>query len=218
MLHTILRTTWHHMVRTRYVSFLVISGFTVLFVTASVGISMVNLLREQRTIMEQKFTYPLFINNLYTFQSPRVHAFVQSLTTAGISGNIQYVSKEEALDQEVQKNPDILSVLRGENPLPDMMMIPIYGTDITVLWSRIQEFRDIFDSVQSFDTLRSRLKKFETSLNDIDHLVRVLGIFIALSALLALILVFVLMRYQARFFHHEQIIGRLVGAHPLFFW
>jgi cell division protein FtsX len=218
MLYTIFRTTWHHIVRTKYIPFLVIGAFTLLSVTADIGYSMMQLLSEQRVLLGQKFTYPLFINNSYTFQSPRIEAFVQSLTGAGISGNIQYVSRQEALDQEVQKNPDILSVLHGENPLPDMIMVPIYGADITVLWSRIQEFRDIFDSVQSFETLRSRLKKLETSLKDIDHIVQVLIIFISLSALIALLLVFMMMRYQAKLFSHEQIIGRLVGAHPIFFW
>lgn len=99
-----------------------------------------------------------------------------------------------------------------------MMMIPIYNTDLSILWSRVQEFRDIFDSVQSFESLRSRLKKFENSLQDINHLVHVLIIFIGLTVILGLLLVFMMMRYQARLFRHEQIIGHLVGAHPLFFW
>lgn len=177
-----------------------------------------DILRSERDTLAEKITYPLFINSRYTFESPRVHDFVQSLPSAGISGKLQYVTREEALDQEVQKNPDILSALAGENPLPDMIMVPLYGTDITVLWSRIQEFRDVFDSVQSFDSLRSRLKKLENSMNEIDKLVSVLALFVALTGLLMCILVFVMMRYYARIFHLEHTIGKLVGAHPAVFW
>lgn len=111
MLHTILRTTWHHIVRTRYISALVVAGFTLLFVTGFVGISMMGLLRAQKIALEERFTYPLFINNLYTFQSPRVQSFVASLADAGITGGIRYVTKEDALDQEIQRNPDIVSAL-----------------------------------------------------------------------------------------------------------
>ena len=99
-----------------------------------------------------------------------------------------------------------------------MIMVPLYGTDITTLWSRIQEFRYIFDSVQTFETLRSRLKKLENSMVEIDHLVSVLTIFVSLTAVLMLMLVFVMMRYYARIFHLERVIGHLVGAHPVFFW
>jgi cell division protein FtsX len=140
------------------------------------------------------------------------------LVSAGITGNIQYVSREQALDQEVQKNPDILSALGGENPLPDMIMVPLYGTDITVLWTRIQEFRDIFDSVQSFETLRSRLKRFDTSMERINHIVSVLWVFLGLTGILMFLLIAVMIRYQARLFRHERIIGHLVGAHPFYFW
>lgn len=171
---------------------------------------MMKLLQSERNVLSEKFTYPLFISHLYTFQSPRVQSFVESLASTGVRGKIAYVTKEQALDQEVQRNPDILSALAGENPLPDMIMVPVYGTDITLLWSHIQEFRDIFDSVQSFDSLRSRLKKFDTSLQEIDHLVSVLLAFVGLTAILMVMLVFVMMRYYARMFHLEHTIGRLV--------
>lgn len=99
-----------------------------------------------------------------------------------------------------------------------MIMVPLYGTDITVLWTRIQEFRDIFDSVQSFETLRSRLKRFDASMERIDHIVTVLWVFLGLTGVLMLLLIAVMIRYQARLFRHERIIGHLVGAHPLYFW
>ncbi len=118
----------------------------------------------------------------------------------------------------MKSNPEILSVLDGQNPLPDMIMIPLYKTDVTVLWKRIQEFRDIFDSVQSFELLRARLKKFESSMQSIDHIVFILSIFVILTALLTVMLVFMMIRYYARIFHLEHTIGKLVGAHPFYFW
>jgi cell division protein FtsX len=183
-----------------------------------VGISLTGALRDQRVLLVQKFTYPLFMSEGMTAGSPRVQDFIQSLASTGISGNIDYVTKEEALDKEVQKNPGILSALNGENPLPDVIMIPLYWADLTTLWTRIQEYRDLFDSVQSSDSLRSRLKKFENSLQEIDHLVRIIMVFVGISGAIGLLLGIVMIRYQARLFRHEQIIGRLVGAHPIFFW
>lgn len=147
-----------------------------------------------------------------------MRSFVQGLSDAGISGSVQYVTKEQALDQEIQKNPNILSVLAGQNPLPDMIMIPLYGTDIARLWQNIQEYRDIFDSVQSFDTMRTRLKKFENAMDDINHIVGVLTLFAGLTILLMIILVIAMIRYHVKVFHHEIILGRLVGADPLYFW
>lgn len=147
-----------------------------------------------------------------------MRSFVQGLSDAGISGSVQYVTKEQALDQEIQKNPNILSVLAGQNPLPDMIMIPLYGTDIAHLWQNIQEYRDIFDSVQSFDTMRTRLKKFENAMDDINHIVGVLTLFAGLTILLMIILVIAMIRYHVKVFHHEIILGRLVGADPLYFW
>ncbi len=120
------------------------------------------------------------------------------------------MTKEQALDQEIQKNPNILSVLGGKNPLPDTIMIPLYGTDITLLWKSIQEYRDIFDSVQSFDAMRTRLKKFENAMDDINHIVSVLAIFSGLTVLLMIVLVVAMIRYHVKVFHHEIILGRLV--------
>lgn len=126
MFHTIFRTTWQHIARTRYVSCLIIGGFALIFLMILVGISLTGALRDQRVLLVQKFTYPLFMSEGMTAGSPRVQDFIQSLASTGISGNIDYVTKEEALDKEVQKNPGILSALNGENPLPDVIMIPLY--------------------------------------------------------------------------------------------
>ena len=128
------------------------------------------------------------------------------------------MTKQQALDEEIQKDPHILSVLSGDNPLPDTIMIPLYGTDIRNLWGHIQEFRDIFDSVQSFDALRARLKKFETSMTSLDHIVQALSLFMLLTLLLMILLIVVMVRYHAHFFHLERVIARLVGAHPFSIW
>lgn len=218
MLRSILTTSWNHTVRTKYTSALVIAWFMILFLTTFVGFSMIKLLMAQKEMLVEKFTYPLFISNLYTFEHPRVRSFTTSLWSTGITGELQYVSRDQALDEEVKSNPEILSVLDGQNPLPDMIMIPLYKTDVTVLWKRIQEFRDIFDSVQSFELLRARLKKFESSMQSIDHIVFILSIFVILTALLTVMLVFMMIRYYARIFHLEHTIGKLVGAHPFYFW
>jgi len=70
------------MVRTRYISFLVIGGFTILSLTTMVGFSMMKLLQEEKNTLVEKFTYPLFLSKEYTFESPRVRNFVDGLSLA----------------------------------------------------------------------------------------------------------------------------------------
>jgi hypothetical protein len=80
-------------------------------VTCITGASMLLFLTQEKTQIETGFTYPLALNPLYTFESKRVHDFAESLISAGIKQPIEYITREQALDREIQRNPSITGVL-----------------------------------------------------------------------------------------------------------
>ena len=219
MIGCILRTSWTHMTRMRNASLGIMRILTVLFLTIFIGISMVGFLRSQRNQVSEKFTYPLFLQKQISLESPRVNAFIESLITDKItSTQVTTISKEVALDVQIQRDSSILSVLSGENPLPDTLMVPLYGTDIERLWIRVLEYRDIFEQTSSIDSVRQHLRAFESSLNTIERTVHAVVFFLVLTAIVMILLIFSVLRYHVRLFYDELIIGRLVGAEPYFFW
>lgn len=219
MIGCILRTSWTHMTRMRNASLGIMGILTVLFLTIFIGISMVGFLRSQRNQVSEKFTYPLFLQKQISLESPRVNAFIESLTTDKItSTQVTTISKEVALDAQIQRDSSILSVLSGENPLPDTLMVPLYGTDVERLWIRVLEYRDIFEQTSSIDSVRQHLRSFESSLNTIERTVHAVVFFLVLTAIVMILLIFSVLRYHVRLFYDELVIGRLVGAEPYFFW
>jgi len=212
------RTSWHHICRMPFASFAVIVGFTVLFVTLATGITMLQFLVRERAVIESNFTYPLALNPLYTFESQRVRDFAESLVESGLERPIEYISRDQALDREIQKNPSITSVLAGENPLPDTIVIPLKGVDTDMLWKRIRAFRDLFESGTDISQLRTRLNRFESALNNIERIWTALLVFIGMTVMLMIIVLISILRYHLRLFQDERIVGRLVGADPAFIW
>lgn len=171
---------------------------------------MVRFLMDERINLESQFTYPLALNPLYTFESQRVRDFAQSLTTAGLQKPLEYITREQALDREIQRNPGITSVLAGENPLPDIIIIPLQGMNTDTLWTRIQEYRDLFESSTEVTNLKSRLERFNKSLEDIQQIWTVLLVFIGLTLILMGMVLVAILRYHLRLFQDERIVGRLV--------
>ncbi len=219
MIGCILRTSWTHMTRMRNASLGIMGILTVLFLTIFIGISMVGFLRAQRDQISEKFTYPLFLQKQISLDNARVTAFQESLITDKIVMTpVATISKEIALDAQIQRDPTILSVLSGENPLPDTLMVPLYNTDIERLWIRVLEYRDIFEQTSSIDSVRQHLRTFESSLNTIERTVHAVIFFLILTAIVMVLLIFSVIRYHVRLFYDELIIGRLVGAEPYFFW
>lgn len=82
MLKFLFRTSWHHISRMPYASLGVIFGFSLLLLTLLIGVSMLRFLVEERATLESQFTYPLALNPVYTFESPRMRDFAESLTSA----------------------------------------------------------------------------------------------------------------------------------------
>lgn len=105
MLKILFRTSWHHISRMPYASLGVIFGFSLLLVTLLIGVTMLRFLTDERAALESQFTYPLALNPVYTFESQRVRDFAQSLTTAGLEKPLEYITREQALDREIQRNP-----------------------------------------------------------------------------------------------------------------
>lgn len=179
---------------------------------------MIRFLTQERVNLESQFTYPLALNPLYTFESQRTRDFAESLKTAGLQKPLEYITREQALDREIQRNPGITSVLAGENPLPDIIIIPLQGINTDILWTRIQEFRDLFESGTEVTNLRARLERFDRSLADIRQIWTVLLVFIGLTLILMCMVLVAVLRYHLRLFQDERIVGRLVGADPVFIW
>lgn len=210
MLKFLFRTSWHHMSRMPYASIAVVFVFSLLLLTCLTGVSMLSFLTEEKTRIESGFTYPLALNPLYTFESERVTDFAESLVSAGLQKPIEYITREQALDREIQRNPGILAVLAGENPLPDVVVIPLQGMDTDMFWKRIREFRDLFEGGVDIQNLRVRLENYEQSMDEIHDIWVALLLFTGLTLLLMMMLLAAILRYHLRLFQGERVVGRLV--------
>lgn len=87
-----------------------------------------------------------------------------------------------------------------------------------MLWTRIQEFRDLFESGTEVRNLRSRLERFDRSLVEIREIWMILLVFIGLTLTLMTMVLIAILRYHLRLFQDERLVGRLVGADPIFIW
>jgi len=193
-----------------YASIAVVFVFSLLLLTCLTGLAMLSFLTEEKVRIESGLTYPLALNPLYTFESERVTDFAESLVSAGLQKPIEYITREQALDREIQRNPGILAVLAGENPLPDVIVIPLQGMDTDMFWKRIREFRDLFEGGVDIQSLRSRLQNYEESMNEIRDIWVALLLFTGLTLVLMTMLLIAILRYHLRLFQDERIVGRLV--------
>ncbi|MBP6921453.1 hypothetical protein KBB89_02825 [Candidatus Gracilibacteria bacterium] len=218
MLKFLFRTSWHHMSRMPYASIAVVFVFALLLLTCMTGVSMLSFLSQEKMRVETTFTYPLALNPVYTFESQRVKDFAESLVSIGLKQPLEYITREQALDREIQRNPGILAVLAGDNPLPDVLIVPLQGIDTDVFWKRIQEFRDLFEGGADVRSLRVRLEKFNRSIDEIRNIWIALLFFVGLTVMLMLMLLVAILRYHLRLFEEERVVGRLVGADPVFIW
>ena len=218
MIRFLFRTSWHHISRMPYASLGILGVFSFLFLTLLAGVSLFSFLIEEKNRVEETFSYPLALNPSYTFEHQRVRDFAQSLASSGISRPLVYISREQALDREIARNPGILSVLEGENPLPDVIIVPLQGIDTELFWKRIQEFRDLFEGGIDIRDLHHRLEQFHQSLSDIGHIWIALLIFTGLTVFLMIVLFITILRYHLRLFEPERRIGRYVGADPVYIW
>jgi cell division protein FtsX len=198
------------MSRMPYASIAVVFVFSLLILTCLTGISMLSFLLQEKTRVESDFTYPLALNPLYTFDSDRVSDFAESLVSVGLQRSIEYITREQALDREIQRNPGILTVLEGENPLPDIVVIPLQGMDTDMFWKRIREFRDLFEGGVDIQSLRIRLENYEHSMDEIHDIWVALLLFTGLTLVLMVMLLIAILRYHLRLFQGERMVGRLV--------
>jgi cell division protein FtsX len=147
-----------------------------------------------------------------------VQDFIHHLETDVIAAPVQIISKEQALDLQISQDPSLMSVLSGENPLPDVLMIPLYHTDIELFWSSMDKHRQLFENPSSVEDIRKHLTGIQQTLKQIQTATYLVGVFLALTAIVMLLLLVFTIRSHLRRFHEEYTIGRLVGAEPYFFW
>jgi cell division protein FtsX len=211
MFSRIFTTSWQHMSRTRAASLAIVVILTGLFLTFFLGFFLIQQAEYQRQLVVKKFNYPIFLNSAHTFQDQNVLEFAQQLTTIlPHPEEIQYIKKETVLDMQIQRDPSILKILGGENPLNDIIMVPLYGVDLSALLVIVQKHSDLFEAVQSVDDLKQSLTDFEKTLKEIKRLTRMTGIFLSFIGVLMMVLMMVVTRLHIRIFQDEKEVCDLV--------
>lgn len=219
MIWRIFRTSWQHIFRTPFASLGIVSILTGLFLTFFIGFFLIQQAEIQRQTIIKKFTYPIFLSSTYSLEDTEVKNFIETIKKQLWSPeDIEFIHKDAVLDMQIARDPSILQVLGGENPLNDIIMIPLYGVNITYLLSTVQTHIELFDSVQSMEDVELNLLKFQSSLAEIQRLTRITTIFLQCIGLLMFVLMIVVIRLHTRIFQDEQEVCRLVGASPFFYW
>jgi len=72
--------------------------------------------------------------------------FIEELDALPIPISSNYITKEVALDRELQRNPDLLSILSGENPLPDSVILDVSPNTIDGLDAILDRYNYLFVS------------------------------------------------------------------------
>lgn len=219
MFSRIFTTSWQHISRTRLASIGIIVILTGLFLTFFIGFFLIQQAEVQRQLIVKKFNYPIFLNNSYAFEDEKVSRFMDTIrATVAMPEEIQYIHKDKVLDMQIERDPSILKILSWENPLNDIIMVPLYGVDLTKLLAVVQTHNELFESVQTVDDMKESLTKFEGSLTEIKRLTRITTIFLSCIGFLMVILMTVVIRLHIRIFQDERDICNLVGASPFFYW
>lgn len=173
----------------------------------------------QRQLIVKKFNYPIFLSTSYKFEDEKVQDFLNVLRhTVARPDEIQFIHKDKVLDMQIERDPSILKILWWENPLNDIIMVPLYGVDLTRLMTVVQEHSELFETVQTMNDIQSSLKGFRGSLDEIRHLTRITTIFLSCIGVLMIILMAVVIRLHIRIFQDEKDVCDLVGASPFFYW
>lgn len=219
MFSRIFTTSWQHISRTRLASLGIIVVLTGLFLTFFIGFFLIQQAEVQRQLIVKKFNYPLFLSSEYKFEDAKVINFIETIRgIVPIPEQIQYIHKNTVLDMQIKRDPSILKILWGENPLNDIVMIPLYGVDLTQLLVVVREHNDLFESIQTADDMDESLTKFQSSLAEIQRLTRITTIFLSCIAILMVVLMIVVIRLHIRIFQDEKDVCNLVWASPFFYW
>jgi cell division protein FtsX len=219
MFSRIFTTSWQHISRTRFASFGIVTILTGLFLTFFIGFFLIQQAEVQRQNIIKKFTYPIFLNRDYTFQDEKVVTFIQNINSLiAVPEDIQYINKNTVLDMQIQRDPSILQILWWENPLNDIIMIPLYGVDLNKLINVVSGYWELFESIQSVEDMSESLTKFETSLQDIKRLTKITTIFLSCIFVLMIVLMIIIIRLHIRIFQDEEEVCNLVWASPFFYW
>jgi cell division protein FtsX len=94
--------------------------------------------------------------------------------------------------------------------------VPLYGADIGAFWTLVSEYGMIFEKIESTKVIHERFDRFEASIDRIQNVTWVVGVFLILTGLLIVALIIMIIRYHMKLFRQEYILGRLMGAEPYF--
>lgn len=101
-------------------------------------------LHEQSKINTDLHYYNIPLLSEYTLDDPRILEFIDRVGHIGVT-QVEIQTKEEILDREIAKNPEIVKVFDGVNPFSDVIKVPLNNVDIDGLWTSINEYADVID-------------------------------------------------------------------------
>ncbi len=216
MFRVIARTSWLHIVRTKKSSFFVVSMLVFLSATLFFAVFVFSNLQKQKYLIEEKLFYPLFLSEGHAYTHPRVRDFLEDIPVTGVK-KYTYISSEEALDEQIQRDPQIIDLLSWTNPFPNSITLFLSWVNIEALSDQIRAYRDIFEPVQ-FEEIRKTLKRFDLTLQRFGLIEKSIRIFLVSTFLVIIVAFYLVIRYHFRVFQSERDIARLVGADPIFVW
>lgn len=86
----------------------------------------------------------LFVHDEYEYESQQMQNFLWDLGNASVPIQFEYISKEIALDREIQRNSDLLDILWNENPLPDSIILQVTPENADSLLDIISRYSYLF--------------------------------------------------------------------------
>lgn len=122
-------------------------------------------LHEQSKINTDLHYYNIPLLSEYTLDDPRILEFIDRVGHIGVT-QVEIQTKEEILDREIAKNPEIVKVFDGVNPFSDVIRVPLNNVDIDGLWTSINEYADVIDFFGDKIEFRKRLLRYEKALSE----------------------------------------------------
>lgn len=214
----IFASVWHFLKRFpgRSLLFSLIIG---VFIVCVHGLLFLNdLLDRTGDYISQRLTLTLYVKDEYSEESRNMQNFLDELAMSAPPIGHTYLSKDVALDIELQRNPDLLSILWWENPLPDTVILEAGGEHVETLYDIIQRYNYLFierdtEAYQEFQTQVERIASFQRNFMSLQIAVWVLlGIFFLSIAFF----VFLFLQNHAFLFEKEMRIALLSWATPRF--
>ncbi len=218
MIQFLFRTTWQHIRWVPWTSLIVVCVFSVFFLTWY-GCSRLYtmFLHEQSKINTDLHYYNIPLLSEYTLDDPRILEFIDRVGHIGVT-QVEIQTKEEILDREIAKNPEIVKVFDGVNPFSDVIRVPLNNVDIDGLWTSINEYADVIDFFWDKIEFRKRLLRYEKALSENRNIWTVIILSWVLISFLFCTVIITTIRYHLSKYSDERVVGKILGAKLVYIW